>query len=107
MEPNTRNGTSAPSWVPSDAPHLPHLSLPKLAWLLLYARARRSTSLQSPPFSTQRQHPFRSVSYCLPVGNYFLYLALAQDLLSGLFYSDTMRFYSAEEPQGDDGDSGS
>lgn len=49
----------------------------------------------------------KSISYCLPVANYFLYLALAQDLLSGLFHSDTMRFQSAEEPQGDDGDSGS
>lgn len=49
----------------------------------------------------------RSVSCCPPVGNYFLYLALAQDLLSGLFLFDAMYFHSAEEPPENDGDSSS
>lgn len=52
-----RSGASALSQVPADAPHLPHLRLPRLAWLLLCARARRPSTRQSPPFSTQRQHP--------------------------------------------------
>lgn len=59
------------------------------------------------PSISQSQAILTTVGMKTKMGNYFLYLALAQDLLSSPFHSGTMCFPSTEEPPENDDDSSS